>query len=80
MSGKESLCFTCLERELSGRAVPFEVKMLIMSKLRNKTSDQMVAQTHQTLTVGDKLLPESLEKCCTAAALRAVAAWTSGRH
>lgn len=65
---QRSLCFTCLEQELSGRAAPFEVKMLITSKLRDKTSDQMVAQNHQTLTVGDRLLPESLEKYCTAAA------------
>lgn len=39
-----------------------------MSKLRKKTSDQMVAQKHQTVTVGIRLSPEILEKYCTAAA------------
>ena len=39
-----------------------------MSKLRKKTSDQMVAQKHQTVTVGNRLSPEILEKYCTAAA------------
>ena len=43
MSGEESIYSTCFEHEPSGRAAPFQVKELIMSKLGKKTSDQMVA-------------------------------------
>lgn len=68
MSSKESIYSTCFKHELSGRPAPFQVKELIMNKLRKKTSDQMVAQKHQTITVGNRLLPEILEKYCTAAA------------
>jgi len=68
MSGKESIYSACFKRELSGSPAPFQLKELIMSKLREKTSDQMVAQNHQTVTVGNQLSQEILEKYCTAAA------------
>lgn len=65
---KASSYSICFEHELSASPAPLQVTELIMSKLRKKTSDQMVAQKHQTITVGNRPLPEILEKYCTAAA------------